>query len=773
MMDEAAESTRDGGKKTRRRFRRLWRIVLAAALSFVLLVLLLPTLISYLPTEKIAENIVNQRLNGRLELDGVRVGWIAKTRLGAVRLYDNTGELIFELEGMRTGKGLLGTAFGKSRMGAIDVERVSAHVVRRKDGTINFATLMPAEPAEPAAPVEAGEPFVIPETLENFFPAANIPVDRMDIAVREIELVYTDQAMEPEQEFRWDESQFSLKWPGGRNPIRAVLAGDLSRAGYTVPAAARFTLRDWTDGETLALATASASANMVLNGEEALSFSATTNETSIDGKLKIPLVPWGKTVEVLFPGIPNPVAQGVSTASVQVDLGSNQDLVVISWEAAAEDIAAQGHGRSGSELELPSFSARGTLRIYRDTYKMATLALETESGFHDIDVTSVESRTGYRSRLQGELLLEPLTQFAARTRWYGPRIPLVSGALRLNVYAVSEPLPLSDLTAHLEWEGESLAFETHEFFPAALRPRGERINLKPTSFDLYTTATLGQKKHVLLRADSDLLQLGAEGTLESPENFQADAAVSAPLPALSKYLDETFADLPARITSGALRFDQAVAADAEGYRLAGGASVEPLVVKGESIPSGVFRDSIRSAWNVHLRRDMSRIDAKSFSLGSDYGSVDASGIYTTPATGEWDLGARVLFPAIQERLINPMVRPGLVFTTGTLSMKTSGSIDGRTGSGRLDLSSEDGFRIDSPDFGLSFEQAQASGRMRVASEGEALRARMDGLSAQIDDVYTFEGAVESTLRANGGEADFHSTQTVNLSGVFKECLTLF
>jgi len=62
-----------------------WVGILAAALA--LFVLLLPTIITLLPTGRIVGHFADPAVGGTVEIEGIRTGWLGHVRVGKVALY--------------------------------------------------------------------------------------------------------------------------------------------------------------------------------------------------------------------------------------------------------------------------------------------------------------------------------------------------------------------------------------------------------------------------------------------------------------------------------------------------------------------------------------------------------------------------------------------------------------------------------------------------------------------------------------------------------------
>src|SRR3954454_17305101 len=131
-------------KPGRRKRRRRWPfVVLGLVLLLGLLVLLAPTLAGTAPGRSLIVGQVNQRINGRLELGELSLGWATPVRVGGLKLFDKSGVLILELPRLTTELSLMDAARGSLHFGKVTVEGLNALVRRDPQGNINFAQLVP------------------------------------------------------------------------------------------------------------------------------------------------------------------------------------------------------------------------------------------------------------------------------------------------------------------------------------------------------------------------------------------------------------------------------------------------------------------------------------------------------------------------------------------------------------------------------------------------------------------------------------------------------
>jgi hypothetical protein len=133
-------------------------VLLVLVLLLGLLVVLAPTLAGSGPGRSVIVSQVNQRINGRMELGELSLGWTSPVRVGGLKLFDKAGSQILELPRLTTELSLLDAVRGRLRFGKVTVEGLNATVKRDAQGNINFAQLVPSSspPQQESAKPQAG-----------------------------------------------------------------------------------------------------------------------------------------------------------------------------------------------------------------------------------------------------------------------------------------------------------------------------------------------------------------------------------------------------------------------------------------------------------------------------------------------------------------------------------------------------------------------------------------------------------------------------------------
>src|SRR5262245_28104750 len=100
---EQQEKKDEAAAAPKKRKRRKWPWVLVGlVVLLVLLVVLAPTLISTSPVRSIIASQAGKYINGSVSIGDLSLGWTSGTRVGGVKVYDEQGALILELDQLKT-----------------------------------------------------------------------------------------------------------------------------------------------------------------------------------------------------------------------------------------------------------------------------------------------------------------------------------------------------------------------------------------------------------------------------------------------------------------------------------------------------------------------------------------------------------------------------------------------------------------------------------------------------------------------------------------------
>jgi hypothetical protein len=173
------------GKVKRRRRRWPW-IVVGIVVLLLILLLILPTLISSGIGRSIVVSQVNRRIDGKVEIKGLSLGWVTPIRAEGVVVFDATGRQIMQLQRLTTGLTLLNAARGNYAIGKTEIDGLDVLVSREADGSLNWSHL--ARGGGPAGPEPA------PETKPAAREPAKLPNVEGEIVLDHCTITYEDRS---------------------------------------------------------------------------------------------------------------------------------------------------------------------------------------------------------------------------------------------------------------------------------------------------------------------------------------------------------------------------------------------------------------------------------------------------------------------------------------------------------------------------------------------------------------------------------------------------
>ncbi|MEO8376330.1 MAG: hypothetical protein ABI579_01555, partial [Candidatus Sumerlaeota bacterium] len=256
-MAEQAAAVQPRGKKKPTRLRRILRGLALCVAAIVLLLVLAPTLITWLPVERIVESKANAILRGNLELSGLKVGWVSPLRVQKIALReskDANAPVVFYLEDFSVEKGLIGNIFSDDRLGEVRLRVLGVDATHRPDGTINIVDALPESKKEE----KPKEPFEL--SIQKYLPTMKLPVVSIDAAIDAIHITYRDEAITTApMTIKYDGKAVAL-WRGGATPLNASAQGTVAVDGRSAPLLVLAEVKNWTDGKTLDLSKSTMSA---------------------------------------------------------------------------------------------------------------------------------------------------------------------------------------------------------------------------------------------------------------------------------------------------------------------------------------------------------------------------------------------------------------------------------------------------------------------------------------------------------------------------------
>jgi hypothetical protein len=149
------------------RKRRKWPWVVASLfVALVLLVLLAPTIISTSFGRNIAERLINDNLNGRVEIADWSLGWFSRIKVSGVKVYDQQNVMVLDVPRIELGASLLDLVGSKLDLGDSSVIDVSSFVVKVDESGETNLQRLPKGPRLPRP--ESPEPARLPDVTGKF-----------------------------------------------------------------------------------------------------------------------------------------------------------------------------------------------------------------------------------------------------------------------------------------------------------------------------------------------------------------------------------------------------------------------------------------------------------------------------------------------------------------------------------------------------------------------------------------------------------------------------
>ncbi len=302
----------------RRKKRRLFiKVVLGFIVLLILLVLLAPAIISTSMVRSAVVGQVNNSLNGRVEIADWSIGWTGGIDAKGIKVFDEAGASIAQLDHVSTQLPLTKAIFGKLPLGKVIVDGFTFSAIVDRDGQLNFAKLV-KKSSQPGSPPPAGAS------------TANAPGKLPDISA-DVEITNAHGTIEQAGKPTVSLTQIggSVKIPD----INQTITDDLS-LGIKVG--------DAPEGKI----TASGSTNIIQGNQVALdkgNVSQTLDVQNVDLHAVLPFVP---------PGVGIDNIQGTTTAHVAIDLKDGN--------AATADVTVSSAGIivSGPALKGDTFATK-------------------------------------------------------------------------------------------------------------------------------------------------------------------------------------------------------------------------------------------------------------------------------------------------------------------------------------------------------------------------------------------------------------------------------
>ncbi len=134
----------DGAKtppKVRKRRKWPW-VIVGIVVVLLVLVLLAPTIVSSGPVTSFIAGQAKNYINGSVKIGDLSVGWFNPTRVGGVKIYDDKGVLILELNHFQTQLSLLDAIRGHYNLGDTVIDANLTKCTVNADHSINYQHLL-------------------------------------------------------------------------------------------------------------------------------------------------------------------------------------------------------------------------------------------------------------------------------------------------------------------------------------------------------------------------------------------------------------------------------------------------------------------------------------------------------------------------------------------------------------------------------------------------------------------------------------------------------
>jgi hypothetical protein len=204
-------------RRKRRRFVRVLAVVGVLLLLLILLVLFAPTIASTAPVRSFALGKVNQNLNGKVEVDGLSLGWVSGAKVNGLRVLDASGQPILKLASLTTELSLLDVIRGNYSLGEAVVDGLEFDARREADGQINFSKLAKGRPEKEPKPAPKPEP----EKPNAEKPAGKLPNVSGHLVIRNSKGSYADAISG--QRVQFSSIDGDVKIPDVNSPIENSL----------------------------------------------------------------------------------------------------------------------------------------------------------------------------------------------------------------------------------------------------------------------------------------------------------------------------------------------------------------------------------------------------------------------------------------------------------------------------------------------------------------------------------------------------------------------
>ncbi|MCC6547890.1 hypothetical protein IT570_12060 [Candidatus Sumerlaeota bacterium] len=748
----AVQEPRGKGKSTRSR--RIVRGLAWCVAAIIVLVLLAPTLITWLPTERIVESQANNLLRGKLEVSGIKVGWMSPLRIGKVALReskDANAPVVFYAEDFSVETGLIGNIFEDDRLGRVRLGAVAVDVTRRKDGTISIMDALPAggTDAEPKQPFELD--------VRKYLPKRDLPIPSLDAAVEAIHVTYRDEALTTGPITIKFDGGVAARWRGGATPLNTSIGGTMAVDGRSAPILLLAEVKDWTDGTALKLDRATATLR-IHPAKDDRHPALVEVATALDGEggvaaeftLRPDQLPPAMTL--LPPGMELPGASGIASAKFKMSrVGGN---AAVEFNAKTSPVVLADFGRDGRDWAFPESQLAISAVVNAQTLDRTSILARIDSPFVSLQAQEKKQATGeYHADLSGNIRFGGLTRLATGLRFMPDIVPVLDAEVELRgsgVYTDTRPVSGS---LSLDWRGQYVEWARLPDTPQFGMLCSNGMDLRPTSFTARISADPGADgaTRVAISGGGELFSLDGAGTYRSREDAQVRLSYWADFKTIADFVSEQV-KLPfpfslAGIANGSL--DASI--DGLNLRQNGRISIEGLALASPLMPTGEVVDDPVMNWGATTRLEAPFATRGGLNVESGFGRLQGGGRYDPVAGHTARMSGTLLLEPVLALLPEGTVPPPETMTLG-------GAVDGSVelaaqSASHYEISASVGsgenFALGAMNDALALRNFNAGTSITLAQDANGnLKVDATALSASLEDFLSLGGTAVYTRRGN-------------------------
>lgn len=575
-------------KPLRRRLRKLLRLGLVLFGVLLLLVALLPTIITVLPVERWVSSAAGKRLNGTARISGFSIGWFRPISLDRIDIRDAGGEVVFLLEDLRLRGGIWDAILSRRGVTRITVQRLELAAIRRADGTINAAELVPPS-QDPPPPPEPTQPL----DLRTMVPEFPVPIPSLRIDVHRFAARFTDEATTAPLTLAVEQGALQVRWNGGATPLQMGFTGNLasSTAAESLPLEARGLLQDWTDGRTTTLGRMTADLSIHTAG--AAPPAMTLLRASLDGDRATLLAKLGlqdaRRIALLLPqgqAVPELRGQLVLYNILDTDQPVQASVATV---FETEDVAVL---RGEDWVDIDKLRLENQLLL--DKESRGPLSVQGKALASWIDASWASDIC---SNASASLVAWPekLVALGNRLELLAGPVPIPTGQLSLSLNTEYELPRVDRLRIDGTWTGGTLA-------GYADAPTSAPIDLSQTAMELSVEGSVDPDGPWQMRWDLRADAASTSGTIAAeqlpPARAEWQAVAAARIQPFHQLASAFLGELPVSTAEGDILWSS-IGRVVDGIAdTSGTLALERLYVAGPALPYEAFQDSVGASYSV-------------------------------------------------------------------------------------------------------------------------------------------------------------------------------